>query len=151
MTTEPTQGPTQLKRPPGRPKGTPKTGGRTKGSPAPSVTKSDAPPPDLTPRELRCWLADKSGYYDFMAKMCSGRPIRQRGPTGKQTDNWYYPSVADMKWAATEIGRKCLPDLSATQLTGEDGDKPIEVEVLDDRELARQVALILSHITQMTL
>ena len=105
----------------GRPKGYPKSGGRTKATPKLKDILSDAPGPDLSPKELRRWLADKSGYFTFLAAMCSGRPIQQRGPTGKALKEWYYPTLADMKWAASEIGRKCLPDLSATQLTGEGG------------------------------
>ena len=79
------------------------------------------PPEGLTPAQRRVWLADQSGYLDFLIRMCSGRPIQQRGPTGKKLKEWHYPTLADRRWAAEQIGKKCLPDLGAVQLTGEDG------------------------------
>ena len=71
------------------------------------------PPEGLTPAQRRVWLADESGYLDFLIRMCSGRPIQQRGPTGKKLKEWHYPTLADRRWAAEQIGKKCLPDLGA--------------------------------------
>lgn len=50
----------------------------------------------------------------------------------------------DRRWAATTAAPYVHPKLAATAITGGDGGA-IEVEVVDSRELARRVALLLSR------
>ena len=52
-----------------------------------------------------------------------------------------------MRWVCERLDRKLIPDLTATQLTGEDGG-PIETTgtlIRDDRELGRRLALALNR------
>tara|TARA_B100000315_G_C14392216_1_gene502550 strand:+ start:685 stop:870 length:186 start_codon:yes stop_codon:yes gene_type:complete len=52
-------------------------------------------------------VAERSGVLDFLAKMCAGKPIAMRGPTGKR-GLWHYQTIEDRKWAA-DIGTRPAP------------------------------------------
>ena len=75
--------------------------------------------------------------------MADGKRIQAVGPTGKKY--WRDIGWEDQKWAMAKLLPKIAADLSAAgvEVSGPDKPAPLEVEVLDPRELARQVALIL--------
>ena len=128
--------PVPVKSKPGRPKGSPKVpgSGRRKGK------------PNALGRAAREYLAAESGYLDMIAKVCAGKAVRMAGPTGKKT--WHYPDWADRKWAVELVSSKCIPTMSAAEVTGADG-KPLFEEtrrekLLGTMEQARRVAYLLA-------
>lgn len=103
-----------LNRKPGRPKGSPKVpgSGRRKGK------------PNALGRAAREYLAAESGYLDMIARVCAGKAVRMSGPTGKKS--WYHPDWADRKWAVELVSSKCIPTMSAAEVTGADGEPLFE-------------------------
>ena len=119
------------KRKPGRPKGSPKVpgSGRKKGA------------PNVVGRAARAYLAGASGYLDILARVCSGKSIRMAGPTGKVL--WHRPDWADRKWALELIASKCIPTMSAAEVSGPEGE-PL-VPQYTNKEWARRIAHLLTR------
>ena len=119
----------------GRPPGSPKVpgSGRKKRALAPRT------PPSRIGKSARIELAEKSNYLDFICKVAQGKPIRMRGPTGKQ-GQFYHPSFADRKWAVELVVNKLVPTVTATELSGADGS-PIQIEAgrIDNFDIARRL------------
>ena len=121
------------RRKPGRAPGSPKVpgSGRRKGV------------PNAMGREARVYLAAESGYLDMIARVCSGKPIRMSGPTGRKT--WYHPDWQDRKWAIELVASKCVPTMSAAEVSGPDGESLVPAMYsMPDKEIARRCALILT-------
>ncbi len=95
-----------LKRGPGRPKGYPKTGGRQKGTPNRRTVQT---------RDRIQELADPIA---FLADVMAGKRMVAAGETGDAKKTWCYPTVAQRVQAGETMMRKLLPDLKATELTG---------------------------------
>ncbi len=96
--------------------------------------------PSLVGKEARLVLAEESGYLELLCKVCQGRPVSMKGPTGKG-GLYHYPTFADRRWAVEIIVNKLIPSISATELSGRDG-KPIQIEAtrpIDARETARRL------------
>ena len=112
-----------LKRPPGRPKGTPKTGGRQKGTPNRSTVQT---------RERIRKLADPIG---FLADVMDGKRMSAAGESGDAKKTWCYPTLAQRVQASETLLKKLLPDLRATELTGDLRPvlKAVEYRIVDAR------------------
>ncbi len=101
--------------------------------------------PGLSGKAAREYLAKHSNVLEIYCRVTRGQAIKLSGPTGKQ--KWHYPTWDDVRWVCERLDRKLIPDLTATQLTGEDGG-PIETTgtlIRDDRELGRRLALALNR------
>ena len=120
-------------------------GGRAKGSPKVPGSGRRKGAPNALGKVARQWLAANSNYLDVIARTCAGKPVKMAGPTGKQV--WRYPDWADRRWAIELVARKLNPDVSASEISGPDGE-PVAItdgEPLDIREIARRLALIFSQ------
>ena len=96
----------KLRRKPGRPKGTPKTGGRQKGTPNRSTVQT---------RDRIQELADPIA---FLADVMAGKRLVAAGEPGDMKTTWCWPTLAQRVQAGETLLRKLLPDLKATELTG---------------------------------
>ena len=94
-------------RKPGRPKGYPKSGGRAKGTP----NKDRAATIERIMRE-----ADPLG---FLCKVANGDRMSAATEVGASTKSWWVPTGDQRITAAQTLLRKTLPDLKATELTGD--------------------------------
>ena len=119
------------KRGPGRPKGYPKSGGRQKGTPNRSTVQT---------RDRIQELADPIA---FLADVMAGKRMVAAGESGDGKKTWCFPTLAQRVQASETLLRKLLPDLRATELTGnlqpmltriewvivDGGSKPAEAQV----------------------
>ena len=96
-----------LKRGPGRPKGYPKSGGRQKGTPNRSTVQT---------RDRIQELADP---IQFLADVMAGKRRVAAGEPGDMKKTWCYPTLAQRVQASETLLRKLLPDLRATEHTGD--------------------------------
>jgi len=97
------------KRGPGRPKGYPRSGGRQKGTPnrdrAATIEKIMS-------------LADP---LEFLCKVARGDRMSAAAKPGATEKAWWVPTGDQRISAAQTLARKVLPDLKATELTGDLG------------------------------
>ena len=115
--------------------------GRAPGSPKVAGSGRRRGVPNAMGREARVYLAAESGYLDMIARVCSGKAVRMSGPTGKKT--WYYPDWDDRKWAIELVASKCVPTMSAAEVSGPDGE-PLNPPPLPEKEVARRLAYLLT-------
>ncbi len=73
----------------------------------------------MSGKAAREYLAKHSNVLEIYCRVTRGQAIKLSGPTGKQ--KWQYPTWDDVRWVCERLDRKLIPDLTATQLTGEDG------------------------------
>jgi len=85
-------------------------------------------------------VAERSGVLDFLAKMCAGKPIAMRGPTGKR-GLWHYQTIEDRKWAADKLLPRILPSLAVQQIGGETDGNPISFldQPTNEFEMTRRI------------
>ena len=95
------------KRPPGRPRGHPKSGGRKRGTPNRNTVQT---------RERIQELADP---IKFLADVMDGKRMVAAGEPGDATKTWVFPTLTQRITASETLLRKLLPDLRATELTGD--------------------------------
>jgi hypothetical protein len=98
------------RRGPGRPKGLPRTGGRQKGTPNRTTTAQ---------RDL---IITKYQPVEFLGRVMLGQRIRTGPQAGPGKVAFAYPSLEQRIKAAELLVRKVLPDLSASEVTGKDGE-----------------------------
>ena len=99
--------PEQLKRKPGRPKGYPKTGGRAKGTPNRSTIQT------------RDRIKELTDPIAFLADVMDGKRMVAAGEVGEAKKTWCYPTITQRIQAGETLLRKLLPDLRATEFTGD--------------------------------
>ena len=106
MTSSPTE---QLKRGPGRPRGLGKVpgSGRKPGTPNRSTVQT---------RDRIQELADPIA---FLADVMAGKQMVAAGEPGDAKKTWCYPTLTQRIQASETLLRKLLPDLRATELTGD--------------------------------
>jgi hypothetical protein len=92
------------KRPPGRPKGYPRSGGRQK----------DVPP--QTSAEMRERIIKQADPVGFLIQVAAGRVIETYDPTSKRKRK-HAPTFEQRLEAAGKLVRKVLPDLNAVAAT----------------------------------
>ena len=97
----------KLKRGPGKPRGLPKSGGRMLGTPNKSTVQT---------RDRIQELADP---IKFLADVMDGKRMAAAGDPGDIKKTWCYPTLAQRVQASETLLRKLLPDLRATELTGD--------------------------------
>ena len=104
------------KRPPGRPKGTPKTGGRQKG------TKN---------RDRLATVARIQSLADpikFLCDVCRGVRMQAGLEPGAPKREWLYPTSDQRISAAQTLARKVLPDMKSVEHAGPLGE-PLSVRI----------------------
>ena len=104
------------KRPPGRPKGTPKTGGRQKGT----CNKDRAATVEKIMREADPLL--------FLCKVCRGDRMEAAAKPGDKKRTWWVPTGDQRISAAQTLARKVMPDQKAIEHTGPLGE-PLSVRI----------------------
>ena len=97
------------KRPPGRPKGYPRTGGRAKGTP----NKANAITRDYVIRE--------GAPLAFLCGVVRGKRFTAAAEQSDRKRTHVFPTMDQRLRAAEILSRKVLPDLKSTELTGKDG------------------------------
>lgn len=114
----------------GRPRGTPKTGGRRAGTPNWAAASS---------AEIRSHLLERSQALDVLADIVAGRELLcgpERGPGRSMLKR---PSLDQRLKALQILLAKILPDLSATELTGAEG-QPLVPVPFDERQERLELA-----------
>ena len=106
------------KRPPGRPKGYPKSGGRARGTPNRDRTATIEK------------IQKEADPILFLCKVCRGDRMEAAAEPGAKKRSWWYPSADQRITAAQTLARKIMPDQKAVESTGADGG-PITVTLLD--------------------
>jgi hypothetical protein len=106
------------KRPPGRPKGTPRTGGRAKGT------------PNRKNQVTRDFVIKQGAPLAFLCSVVRGNRFTAAAESGGKKRVHVFPTMDQRIRAAEVLSRKCLPDLKATELTGKDGGA-VAVTLLD--------------------
>lgn len=73
------------------------------------------------------------------------RPMRLRGPTGKQV--WVPPEPDERRWAVRFFAERAFPEVRAVEHTGEDGEaiRTEDVAPVSTFELGRRIGLLLSN------
>ena len=105
------------KRPPGRPKGLGKVpgSGRQKGT------------PNCKTVQTRDRIQELADPIAFLADVMEGKRMAAAGEPGDKKKTWCYPTIAQRVQAGETLLRKLLPDLKATELTG--NIQPVLTEV----------------------
>ena len=106
------------RRPPGRPKGYPRSGGRAKGTP----NKKNQVTRDFVIRE--------GAPLAFLCGVVRGKRFTAAAEPGDSKRTHVFPSLDQRLRAAEILSRKVLPDLKSTELTGKDGG-PVALTLLD--------------------
>jgi len=129
---------------PGAPDGgEPKRRGRRPGSPKTSGSGIKKGQKKTFTNDLKEEILVRGQPIKLLCDIARGVRVRVGAQAGPNKE-YVYPSLEQRISASRYLADKLLPNLRSQEVTG-DPDKPTEVEAtpLDDRELARQVALIL--------
>ena len=108
----------KVKRPTGRPRGTPKTGGRGKGVPNRFTTIS------------RTFIIKKSMALSFLCDVSAGRVFKIADPDNPRKKIKVYPTAEQRLKAASILAPMVVPTLKAVELSGPDG-APMALTLLD--------------------
>ena len=98
------------KRPPGRPRGYPKSGGRKPGT------------PNRTSQVGRDFIVRKGAPLEILCKVAKGEKIMAAADTASVAKrNGIYPTVDQRLAAARILAAKICPDMKSVEYSGEDG------------------------------
>lgn len=116
---------------PGRPKGLPKSGGRKSGVP------NTAP-------ALRALIAEKAKPIEKLIRIASGTFTFGSGEEKRK------PTPGEQLRAIQTLSSKCLPDITAVEVSGKDGEPllPTPAPELTSLEMARRMLFILTRADQ---
>ena len=106
------------KRPPGRPKGYPRSGGRARGT------------PNRKNQITRDYVIKEGAPLAFLCGVVRGKRFTAAAEPGDKKRVHVFPSLDQRLRAAEILSRKVLPDLKSTELTGKDGG-PVALTLLD--------------------
>lgn len=84
-----------------------------------------------------------SKVWERISRLALGKRIKRLGPTGKLV--WYSPTWSDELWALSMCADRTLPGLRSVEMVG-DPDQPVTVKMVDDREIARRLLLMLHRV-----
>ena len=106
------------KRPPGRPKGYPRSGGRARGT------------PNKKNQVTRDYVIKQGAPLAFLCRVVRGKRFTAAAQLGDNKRTYIYPTLDQSLRAAEILSRKVLPDLKATEVTGKDGG-PVALTLTD--------------------
>ena len=112
------------KRPPGRPKGYPKSGGRARGTPN----------RDRTATIER--IQKEADPILFLCKVCRGDRMEAAPEPGAKKRTHWFPTADQRIVAAQTLARKIMPDIKAVEHAGvEGGDLIIRIVKFGDADI----------------
>jgi len=92
--------------------------------------------------DLRQLVLTNGRPIEFLCSVVRGQRVRVGPVAGPGAPEWVYPSFADRLKAAAILAAKVMPDQAQAQLTA---DLTVTREPMDDIELARRIAFILTR------
>jgi hypothetical protein len=108
---------TKVKRPPGRPKGYPRSGGRAKGVPNKSTQLG------------RDFIIKRGAPIEILCKIAKGEKIQAAADSASAAKrNGIYPTIDQRLAAARILAAKIVPDLKSSEITGAQGE-PLSVQI----------------------
>ena len=122
----------------------PKRPGRKPGSPRVAGSGRKAGTKNKITLPVKEMILKRGRPVELLCDVSRGLKIRVGPQAGPGEPEWAYPDLATRISAARTLLGKIIPDLRAQEITGKDGDALLPTNLaMDDRELARRVALIL--------
>ena len=108
---------TTKKRPPGRPKGYPRSGGRVKGTPNKSTQLG------------RDFIIRRGAPIETLCKISKGEKVQAAADTASAAKrNGIYPTVDQRLAAARILAAKIVPDMKSVEVSGPLGE-PLSVRI----------------------
>lgn len=125
-------------------KSEPRTPGRKPGSPRVPGSGRKVGTKNKVTLPVKEMILTRGRPVELLCDVSRGLRIRVGPQAGPGEPEWCYPDLPTRINAARTLLGKIVPDLRAQEITGKDGDALLPTNLaMDNRELARRVALIL--------